>query len=298
MRRWAWPLLLVLLATGQRAARAAPLIITDDTGRSFALNGPPERIMTLAPSNTEIVFALGSGDRVVAVDQWSDFPPMARSKPKISPFSPSLEQIVKLRPELIFSARGAAEPLLPLERHGIAVVVLAPKTVEDIYRNIRLIGRILGAGANAERLIRGMRQRVDAVLARVQGAPRPKVFVELDGTDPNRPFTAGPGSFVDVLIRLAGGANVAGSSRLVWPQFSLEELMKADPDLIIVGDAKVPTSPQTPAMVVGRPGWHHLRAVRSGAIHSIDAELISRPGPRIVKGLETLARLFQPARFR
>jgi iron complex transport system substrate-binding protein len=102
---------------------------------------------------------------------------------------------------------------------------------------------------------------------------------------------------VDVLIRLAGGANVAASSRLVWPQFSLEELIRADPDVIILGDAKVPTNPQTPAMAVRRPGWQHLRAVRQGAVHSIDAELISRPGPRIVEGLEAMARLIQPGRF-
>jgi iron complex transport system substrate-binding protein len=170
--------------------------------------------------------------------------------------------------------------------------------MEDVYRNVLLIGRIMGTEARAERLVRGMRQRVEAVLEKVRDAPRPKVFVELDGDDPNRPFTAGPGSFVDVLIRLAGGANVAGSSRLTWPQFSLEELIKADPDLIIVGDAKVPTNPQTPAMVAGRAGWHHLRAVRHGAIHSIDGELISRPGPRIVEGLETLARFIHPGRFR
>jgi len=290
-------LLVAFLVAGEAAADAAALDFADDAGRTFVVQRPPERIMTLAPSNTEIVFALGAGDRIVAVDQWSDYPPIARSKPKIAPFNPSLEHIVRLRPELILSARGAAELLLPLERQGIKVLILSPRTMEDVYRNIRLIGRILGTEANAEQLVGAMRHRVDAVLAKVQGAPRPRVFVELDGDDPTRPFTAGPGSFVDVLIRLAGGANVAGSSRLVWPQFSLEELIRADPDVIVLGDAKVPTNPQTPAMVVRRPGWQHVRAVRQGAIHSINAELISRPGPRIVEGLETLARLIHPGRF-
>ena len=114
-------LFLLALALGPpMPAEAASLTVVDDTGRSVVLNGPPERMMTLAPSNTEIVFALGAEDRIVAVDQWGDYPPPAKGKPKISPFSPNLEQIVKLRPDLIFSARGAAELLLPLERHGIS----------------------------------------------------------------------------------------------------------------------------------------------------------------------------------
>ena len=290
--------LLVLLLVAWAPANAAPLTVFDDAGRSVVFNGPPQRIMALAPSNTEIVFALGAEDRVVAVDQWSDYPPAAKAKPKISPLNPSLEQIVRLRPDLILSAHGGAEPLLPLERQGIRVMILAPRTLDDVYRNILLIGRIVAAEERAERLVRAMRQRVAAVLARVRDAPQPKVFIELDGIDPSRPFTAGPGSFIDLLIRLAGGANVAAPSRTAWPQFSLEELMRADPDMIILGDALVPMSPQTPEMVARRSGWNRLRAVRLGAIYPIETEVVSRPGPRIVEGLELLARLFHPDRFR
>jgi len=253
--------------------------------------------MALAPSNTEILFALGAEDRIVAVDQWSDHPPAAKAKPRISPFSPSLEQIVKLQPDLILAAHGSAEPLLPLDRQGMKVLVLAPRTLDDVYRNILLIGRIVDAEARAERLVHAMRQRVAAVLAKVRDAPRPKVFVELDGTDPTRPFTAGPGSFIDLLIHLAGGANVAGRSRIAWPQVSLEELMKSDPDMIILADELVTMNPQTPQRVARRSGWRRLRAVREGAIYPINAELISRPGPRIVEGLELLARLLHPNRF-
>ncbi len=286
---------LVLVTPGP--ADTASLTLVDDAGRSVILDGPPKRIMTLAPSNTEILFALGAEDRVVAVDQWSDYPPAAKAKPRISPLNPSLEQIVRLRPDLILSTHGGAEPLLPLEQQGIKVLILSPRTLEDVYQNILLIGRIVDAGGRAERLVRAMRQRVAAVTASVRDAPRPTVFVELDGTDPTRPFTAGPGSFIDVLIRLAGGANVAAPSRTAWPQFSLEELIRADPDLIILGDALVPISPQTPEMVVRRPGWNLLRAVRRGAIYPIETEVVSRPGPRIVEGLELLARLFHPDRF-
>lgn len=279
-------------------ADAAPLIVVDDAGRSVTLDGSPKRIMTLAPSHTEILFALGAEDRIVAVDRWSDFPTAAKAKPRVAPLNPSLEQIVSFNPDLILSTHGGTEPLLPLERQGVKVMVFAPKTVEDIYRNILVIGRIVGAEARAEGLVRAMRQRVAAVVAKVRDVPRPKVFIELDGSDPGRPFTAGPGSFIDVLIQLAGGVNVAAHSRTAWPQFSVEELIRADPDLIILSDALAPLNPQPSELVARRSGWGRLRAVRLGAIAAIDSNLISRPGPRIVEGLELLARLLHPDQFR
>lgn len=280
------------------SAEAAALAVIDDAGRSVMLDGPPTRIMTLTPGNTEILFALGAQDRIVAVDRWSDFPPAAHTKPRVVPFSPSLEQIVRFGPDLILSTYGAAEPLLPLERRGIRVMIFAPRTLDDIYRNILLMGRIVDAEPRAERLVRAMRERVAAVVAKVRDAPRPKVFIELDGSDPGRPFTAGPGSFIDVLIRLAGGDNVAARSRTAWPQFSLEELIRTDPDLIILSDAGTSANPQIPELMTGRSGWSSLRAVRRGMVFSIDLDLISRPGPRIVEGLERLAGLLHPERFR
>lgn len=142
------------------SAEAAALAVIDDAGRSVMLDGPPTRIMTLTPGNTEILFALGAQDRIVAVDRWSDFPPAAHTKPRVVPFSPSLEQIVRFGPDLILSTYGAAEPLLPLERRGIRVMIFAPRTLDDIYRNILLMGRIVDAEPRAERLVRAMRERV------------------------------------------------------------------------------------------------------------------------------------------
>lgn len=298
MRRGASLVFAALVLMAWAPADAGPLTLVDDAGRSVVLSGSPRRLLALTPSSTEIVFALGGEDKIVAVDQWSDYPPAAKLKPRIPPFNPSLEQIIRLGPDLIFSTHGGAEPLLPLERQGIKVLILAPRTLDDVYRNISLIGRIVDAQPRAERLVRAMRQRMAVILARVRDAPRPKVFIELDGIDPSRPYTAGPGSFIDLLIRLAGGANVAALSRTAWPQFSLEELLRADPDLIILGDALVPVNPQTPEMVGRRPGWKRLRAVRRGAIYPIETEVVSRPGPRIVEGLELLAKLFHPDLFR
>jgi iron complex transport system substrate-binding protein len=279
-------------------ADAAPLTVIDDAGRSVTVDRPPKRIMALTPGHTEILFALGAEDRIVAVDQWSDFPQAAKAKPRIAPLNPSLEQVVRFNPDLILSTRGGAEPLLPLERYGIKVMIFAPRTLDDLYRNILLIGRIVNAEVSAEGLVNAMRQRVAAVVAKVQDAPRPKLFIELDGSDPDRPFTAGPGSFIDVLVQLAGGVNVAARSRTTWPQFSLEELVKADPDLIILADPLAPPNPHASELAARRHGWSRLRAVRLGAIAAIDSSSISRPGPRIVEGLELLARLLHPDRFR
>ncbi len=280
------------------SADAAPHTIIDDAGRSVAIDRPATRIMALTPGHTEILFALGAEDRIVAVDQWSDFPQAAKAKPRIAPLNPNLEQIVRFNPDLILSTRGGAEPLLPLERHGIKVIIFAPRTLDDLYRNILLIGRIVDAEARAEALVRAMRQRVTTVVAKVRGAPRPTLFIELDGSDPGRPFTAGPGSFIDVLVQLAGGVNVAAHSRTAWPQFSLEELVRADPDVIILADPLAPANPQASELAARRPGWSRLRAVRLGAVATIDSSPISRPGPRIVEGLELLAKLLHPDRFR
>lgn len=279
-------------------ADAAPLTVIDDAGRLVTVDRMPERIMALTPGHTEILFALGAEDRIVAVDQWSDFPQAAKAKPRIAPLNPNLEQVVRFNPDLILSTHGGAEPLLPLERHGIKVMIFAPRTLDDLYRNILLIGRIVDAEVRAEGLVNAMRQRVAAVVAKVQDAPRPNLFIELDGSDPGRPFTAGPGSFIDVLVQLAGGVNVAARSRTAWPQFSLEELIRADPDLIIVADPLAPPNPHASELAARRHGWSRLRAVRLGAIAAIDSSSISRPGPRIVEGLELLARLLHPDRFR
>ena len=177
-------------------------------------------------------------------------------------------------------------------------MIFAPRTLDDLYRHILLIGRIVGAEVRAEGLIAAMRQRVAAVVEKVRDAPRPTLFIELDGSDPGRPFTAGPGSFIDVLVQLAGGINVAARSKTAWPQFSLEELVRADPDLIILADPVAPPIPYASELAARRPGWSRLRAVRLGAVTAIDASQISRPGPRIVDGLDLLARLLHPDRFR
>ncbi len=275
------------------------LSIVDDYGRTVVLKDHPQRIVTLAPSATEMIFAVGTGDRLVGRDELSDYPPEAKQVSSIGPTYPTIntEAIVALRPDLIL-APGVISPeqVKALENLGLTVFHQStPKDLEGIFQQILTVGRLTGNTAQAEKVVADLRARVTALEEKVRSVPsRPKVFYELDAMDPGKPWTAGPGSFIDRLITMAGGQNVGAVLTGEWGQLSLEELLRQDPDLILLGTANYG---ETPEKVRQRPGWNRLRAVREGRIYPIDADLISRPGPRIVEGLEAMARIIHPELF-
>jgi len=277
-----------------------PLTLVDDAGREVHIPSPPQRIVSLAPSNTEILFALGLGDKVVGVDDFSDYPPEVKDIPKerrVGGMELNFELIVSLKPDLVVAA-GITSPdqIRKLEELGLTVLALGtPKDIEGVMEDIELVGKATGAEEAARRLRQQMEQRVREVEEKVASAKtRPLVFFELDATDPAKPYTPGPGSFIDVLIRMAGGENVAAEAKTEWAQLSIEEIVARNPDIIILGDANWGVTPEA---VKERPGWEALKAVREGAIYPIDDNLVSRPGPRIVEGLEALARLIHPELF-
>jgi len=259
----------------------------------------PQRIVTLAPSATEMIFAVGAGDRLVGRDELSDYPPEAKNVPSIGGTYPSIntEAIVALRPDLIL-APGVISPEQVKALESLGLVVFhqrTPKDIEEIFQQIQMVGRLTGNTEQAEKTIADLRARLTAIEEKIrQARTRPKVFYELDATDPGKPWTAGPGSFIDRLIARAGGQNIGASLSSEWGQISLEELIRQDPDLMILGTANYG---ETPEKVRQRPGWNRLRAVREGRIYPINADLISRPGPRIVDGLEALARIIHPELF-
>ena len=276
---------------------ATTVVVTDDLGRAVRLASPPARVVSIAPSNTENLYALGAGDRLVAVNEWSDYPPEARRKPQIRGMRPSLEQLVALRPELILLMNGMEDLISQYEGRGMSVLVIAPRDLAGVYRDIELLGDVMKVPVQARALTRAMQDRVAGVRARVDGARRPRVFYEVDGVDPVRPFTAAPGSFIHELLELAGAENVAADAQGPWPQLSLEQLIKMDPEMIILGDTTGVYHAQTPERVLRRPGWEQITAVRRRAVYAVDGTLVSRPGPRIVEGLEALARIIHPDRF-
>lgn len=287
-------------ATEAPAASPAPesLTFTDGLGREITLDGPPQRIVSLAPSNTEILFAIGAGDQVVGRDQLSDFPEEAKSAMDIGPAFEALntELIVSLQPDLVLAAEiNTPEQVKQLEDLGLTVYYLNnPLTLEDMYGNLEIVAQLTGHEEETAALIESLKARVAAVDEKIAPiSSRPGVFYELDATDPAKPYTAGKGTFITQLIERAGGHNIAADLD-GYPQMSLEQVVAADPAFIILGDARYGVTPES---IAQRPGWENLSAVKNGNVLPFNDDLVSRPGPRLVDALEELAKLLRPELF-
>jgi iron complex transport system substrate-binding protein len=261
------------------------------------LAAPATKIVSLAPSNTEILFAIGAGDRLIGRDDFSDFPPEAASIPSVGSLYPSVnaEAIVALQPDLVLAA-GITNPddIKHLADLGLTVYATSiAKTLDDIYNDINAVGALAGEAESAATLVASMKGRVEAVSAKTSSvAEKPIVFYELDATEPSKPWTAGPGSFIDQMISLAGGTNAGNIASSDYAQLSLEQLVAQNPDIIILGSATF--GGQTPELVAARPGWGDIKAVKDSAVYAFDDNLVSRPGPRVVDGLEQMLKLIHP----
>lgn len=274
--------------------------LTDGLGRSVRLAGPAQRVISLAPSNTEILFAIGAGSQVVGRDDFTNYPAEATSLPAIGGNFTSYneEAIVNLKPDLVLAAEiNTPEQVKSLEALGLTVYWLKnPTTLEGMYENLMIVAQLTGRQAETTALVDQLKERIRAVEEKV--APlsyMPSVFYEIDATDPKAPYTSGPGTFVDLLISKAGGHNIGSSLQGAWAQISAEELLVQDPAIILLGDSKYGTTVES---VAARPGWESLTAVKNGAVYPFDDDLVSRPGPRMVDGLEQMARLFHPDVFK
>jgi iron complex transport system substrate-binding protein len=258
------------------------------TARTPAAAPAAPRVVSLAPSSTEILFALGAGDLLVGVDQFSDWPPAARSVPRVgNELTPSVERIVALHPDVVLAATSANTRDLvdQLTRLGIRVVVSRADTFADVWRDLATIGAAVHRADAAARLTSSLRGRLDAVAARVAGQPRPRALVVV-WTEPLT--VAGGHCFVDEAIATAGGANVAGDAPVPFPQYSLERLLARAPEVILVGShGAAPVLEPILAQA-------SLPAVRQKRVHRIDGDLVFRPGPRLVDGVEQLAKLIHP----
>jgi len=276
-----------------------PMIITDDSGTSVTFAAHPQRVVSLNPGLTEITFALGHGDLLVAVDSYSDYPLEAKDiQPRLTTYpSPSIETLVSLKPDLVLTLAERDDDIAQIRRQGIPVLKLFPKDFDAAVGTIRTLGRLYGSPDAGEAIATDMLGRRDAVVAAVADAPRPRVLEELDASEPDKPFVAGPIGFYGQLIDLAGGANIFGDLPSDVGQVGAESIVQRDPEVIILTDADLPFNPQTPEMVAGRPGWSAIAAVRNKAIYAVPAELYSTPGPRLIDGLEHLAKLLHPDRF-
>jgi iron complex transport system substrate-binding protein len=262
------------------------------TGGGVRLAEPPLRIASLSAGHTEVLYAIGAGGQVIAVDKTSDCPDAASSLPHVDAFSPSLESIVALQPDLVVLFYDPGGLVDSLAQQGIPALLLdAPSSIDGVYGQVDLLGRLTGHEAEAQGVVSDMRDAVDAISGDLSSVSAgPKVYHEVDATY----YTAGPGSFVDDLYRVLKAQNIAEPSGQPFPQLSAEEIIAADPDVIVLADEDAGESAQT---VSARPGWSAISAVKSGRIEPVDPDIVSRPGPRLVDALLALGKFLYPERF-
>lgn len=284
------------------APSAYPVTVTDDAGTELTLDAPPERIVSLAPSSTEIVCALEACDRLVGVTDFDDYPAeVADIDDVVINAQVDVERVVAAEPDLVIAAGNEITPsavIAQLVELDLPVLVLYPETLDEVYDDIRLVGTLLDAQGGADELIAGMEDRVDAIVEAVADADRPRTLYEVFYAEGST-YTAGEGSFLASLIGLAGGEPVTGDAQGL---IGAEDLVAADPQLILLGTASYdPTLADADAArtaVAARPGWADLSAVADGRVVPYTDDIVTtRPGPRIVDGLEALARAIHPDRF-
>lgn len=274
---------------------AFPVTLTDDAGRDVALESEPARVVSLAPSNTEIVCALDACDRLVGVTDFDDYPAEVAEIDKVVTMAQvDVEAVVAAEPDLVLAAGNELTPTTVIDQLadlGLPVLVLYPQSLTEVTADIELVGTALGRDDAARVLVDGMEARIEAVEEAVAGLDAPRTFYEV-GVFEGTIYTAGEGSFLASLIETAGGEPITGDA--LSTAIELEELVAADPELILLGDATYDPS-ITAESIAQRPGWETMTAVADGRVMVMTEDVvITRPGPRIVDGLEALARAIHP----
>lgn len=283
----------------QEPATPAPMTFVDDMGRTITLDAYPERIVSTSPSLTEMLYAVGAGDKLVGRDDFSVYPDEVLDVPSFGSMFADFpaEAILGMEPDLVLAAQIISEEQVQaLEDLGLTVYWQAnPTSFQELYENINDLAALVGEEDNAATLISDLDSRVAEVQATVaQAETTPVVFYELDATDPNNPWTAGSGTFINLIINSAGGINAAAALEGDYAQISVEALIEQNPQYIILGDSDFG---MTPEMVAARGGWDSMDAVANGEVHTFDSNLLSVPGPRLVDGLEQVARIIHPELF-
>ena len=273
-----------------------PVTITDDDGVAVTMDAPPERIVTFAPSATEIVFALGLGDRLVGVaGAFDDYPAAAKGIDEIGGagdfgVDPNIEKVVSLRPDLFLTISGGDQWKERLRDLGVPVFTTDSTDLPDVLHDIETVGRLTGTAGAAGAMVAKMQAAAADVEARVAGDPAVRCFYEVYYPPLT---TVGPDTFIGDLLARAGCRSVSARARSDYPQWSVEDLVRQDPEVYLVSSE----SGATPKAVASRPGFDAVAAIAAGRVIPVDADLVSRPGPRVVDGLRLLARALHPEAF-
>jgi iron complex transport system substrate-binding protein len=263
----------------------AQINVVDDLRRTVNLARPAERIVSLAPSITECLFVLGAADQVKGVTDYCNYPPEARLKPHVGGMiNPSIEAVVGLEPDLIvLSMEGnIREDFRRLTSFGTPVFVSNPRTLEGIYRSLRALGTLTGREDSARHFVAGLRSRENAIRSAAEGRPPVRVLLMVS-VQPL--MCAGGNTFIDELLRVAGGTNLASRAHGTYPSYSRENVITDDPEVIIVMSDILARGATLTALF---PEWGSVDAVRNGRVFRLDADIVSRPGPRALDALEKL----------
>ena len=290
----------------QRRLAGFPITITDSLNRKVTIAARPKKIVSVAPSATEILFAIGAGERVIADTTYCDYPPAAAKLPKIGGFTnPDVEKIVALSPDLVLGARGTPVGLFN-QMHALKLTVAAidaEDSLDQMLESIRTIGKIVGEDEKAADLVKQLaarRRTVVSKTATLTASQRPSVLFVFT---PGDLYSAGKGSFIDELITVGGGVNIAAKTKTTWPQLSLETVIADDPQVILTlpGSMGDKHKPMTDADAVARfralPRWKSLSAVKNGRVYVLEDDPMTLPGPRLIDGLEATARAIHPELF-
>lgn len=280
-----------MLALPAFAGPPRPQTVTDDAGNVFILGAPPRRIVSLAPNITEVLFALGLGGRIAGVTRYCDYPPEARAKDKIGGFiDPSVEKIRALDPDLVIAFRGNPWDVLNrLRALKVPVFVLdIGERLEAVPETIAKIGRVTRREAEAGAIIAALEAKLRTAMAEVPASGRPRVFLSLAGKDL---MTCGRSSYLHDLIERAGGTNVAAGLPKSWAVYSREQLIRDDPDVVIILSPSAADFTSARDRFVSLPGFDALPAVRSGRVRFLDENTASRVGPRLYDAFAKLVRL-------
>jgi iron complex transport system substrate-binding protein len=293
---------LVACTNAPKTAPSSPASITDQPGKNITFKTPPQRIVSLAPSNTEILFALGLGDRVVGRTDYDNYPPEAKQKPSIGGFStPNIEEVVAKSPDLVLAASIHAKKVVPqLEAMGLTVLTLNPKTIDEVLEAIMLVGKVTGKEKEAQTLISNMQQRIKAVTDKTGGLSleqKPSTcFVVWH--DPL--MIANRGTLQDELIEKAGGRNNVGalSSKSGYADISLETFIAASPTVVIVGVGMGEGEDKPLQFIKTESRLKDTDARKNNRVYAINQDLAGRAGPRIVDALEQFAGYIHPELFK
>lgn len=297
-------LILVALIAAMGHERIAALFgygtqsVTDDMGRPVELPRRISRVVSLAPANTEIVYAVGAGAKLVGIDDFSNYPAETASVAKVGGYGEiNVEAVIALKPDLVLASSMHKAPVEQLEAVGVKTMVVEPHTLDDVYQDIELLARVLGVEQKGKDVVAAVRAKIAAVQAKVKDIPvaeRPVVFYEVWG---NPLMSAGPNTYTHQIIELAGGRNLTADATMDYPIIGYEVVVARDPQVIVFPTFHGAVIPD-PASLAERPGWSAVAAVRDGNIQVIDADIMSRGGPRLGEAIEAMAKLIYPDLFK